>query len=52
MSPDDFESMLKKAGQRGAASADGNFDLSSVSESMKNFVETVSSHEGAEFPKG
>ena len=28
-----------------------DFDLSSVSEGVKSFIEKVSSHEGAEFPK-
>ena len=35
----------------GKSSASDNFDLQQMSDGLKSFVENVSSHEGAEFPK-
>ena len=45
------EMMVRSSGLNPSSVSSDTFDLSNVAESMKSFVEKVSSHEGAEFPR-
>lgn len=49
--PDQLDDMLNKLSGKNASLEQDAFNLQKVSESMKTFVEKISSHEGAEFPK-
>ncbi len=53
ITPGELDEMLEKASgisSGNSMQSPDSFDLSSVSEGVKAFVEKVSSHEGAEFP--
>ena len=50
MTPEQFDEMLKAASER-KGGGEPDFDLTSLAEGMKNFVEKTSGLEGAEFPK-
>ena len=49
ITPEQLDEMLQRAGQ--SATRPDNFDMNQIADSMKSFVENVSSYEGAEFPK-
>lgn len=49
--PDQLDDMLNKLSGKNVTQDQDAFNLEKVSENMKMFVEKVSSHEGAEFPK-
>jgi len=47
LNPASLDAMLNKMGDTNTT----NFDLEQVAKGVNSFVEQVSSHEGAEFPK-
>lgn len=49
LSPEQLDDMLNKAASHDPKA--DSFNLSNMADSMKAFVEKISSHEGAEFPK-
>ncbi len=51
ITPGQLDEMMARSSGLTPSAASDTFDLSNVAESMKSFVEKVSSHEGAEFPR-